>query len=215
MSALFPPPSLTMPFMLASLALAIAPGPGVAYIVARTLRHGRRSGIASVAGIAAGNWCSALIAAAGLATIIAASATLFGAVKLAGAAYLIYLGLRALLGKDSRTSLPAEPSDAARRVFYEGFVVALLNPKTALFFAAFVPQFMVAEPRSAVQPVLLGSVFVAIAAATDTLYALLASVGAGLTTRSRGRQRIGRLVSGSVLIGLGALAALSGERPSG
>ena len=131
-------------FLAASLVLAITPGPGVLYIVTRTLSQGRRAGLASVGGIAVGNLGNAAAASIGLAAVLKASATAFVFVKFAGAAYLVFLGIKALRARREKeivgNGVPVSPA----LLFRDGFIVALLNPKTALFFAALLPQFIIA-----------------------------------------------------------------------
>jgi len=202
-------------FLLASLVLALTPGPGVAYIVARTLAQGRAAGLASVAGVAAGNLGNALGASLGLAALFAVSAAAFEIVKWAGAAYLVWLGVQAL-------RLP--PADAApagiapprlARTLRDGFVVALLNPKTALFFAAFLPQFIEPSAGAAQQVAALGAVFVLIAAITDTGYVLLAGAAArSLAGRNARRSAtLGRWAAAATFIGLGLYTAATASRP--
>lgn len=199
-------------FLGASLLLAVTPGPGVFYIVARSVTQGRRYGLASILGVAAGNWCNAVGASIGLATVFAVSSTAFTVVKWAGAAYLVYLGIRIIRapsGKQGVATLEPEPASGILR---DGFLVALLNPKTAVFFAAFLPQFMSADSSPIAQGVFLGSVFVAIAMITDTVYVLLASSISGTVSRSVIARRGGRLLSGGLFIGLGAFTALGGSK---
>ena len=171
-------------FLIASVVLAVTPGPGVVYIVARTLAQGRGAGLASVAGVALGNLGNALSASLGLAALFALSVAAFEIVKWAGGAYLLWLAFQALRRPvapgHAASSPPAGVVPAAAplaHVFRDGFVVALLNPKTALFFAAFLPQF-IADPAGAgiAQTALLGLVFVTVAALSDSAYVLLASV---------------------------------------
>lgn len=201
-------------FAAASLALAVTPGPGVLYIVARSVTQGRLAALASVAGVAAGNWCNALGAAIGLAALFGLSSMAFTAVKTAGAVYLIYLGIRTLRGRGSaaRRGGPAPPPSG--RVFRDGVVVAALNPKTALFFAAFLPQFMRPGANETLQAVVLGSLFVAIAALTDTLYALTASSASRVLGRSALARRAGRGLASGALLGLGIHALVAGQRPT-
>ena len=207
---LFPPWPLFSAFLLASLVLAVTPGPGVLYIVTRTLVQGCRFGPASVAGIALGNLGNALAASVGLAALFAISILAFSVVKYAGALYLIYLGVQML-----RSALAADPDIANPvvsfgGVFRDGFVVALLNPKTTVFFAAFLPQFMSSNASPMFQSMALGSLFVAVAAVTDSAYAL----GAGAVApalRGDTVRRIGRRLSGGVFVGLGVFTALSGS----
>lgn len=193
---------------------ADTPGPAVVYIVARTLAQGRACGLASVLDVALGNRSNALGAALGLAAVFAVSSAAFTAVKLAGAAYLVYLGIRMW-----RTALPvadATPQRLAqplRRVFRDGFMVALLNPKSTLFFAAFLPQFMDAHGNPLMQTVALGGVFVGIACCTDVLYVLMASLVAPRLRRAAWSGRRGNRFAGTLFIGLGLLTAM-GTRPA-
>ena len=157
-------------FLVASVVLAIAPGPGVAYIVTRSVSQGRRAGLASVLGIALGNLGNGIGAAVGLAILFARAPAAYDVVRIAGALYLALLGALALRAPIAKAEAAASSSSAIVR---DGFFVAFLNPKTALFFAAFLPQF-VARP-SVLQSALYAASFVAIAALTDSIYALSAS----------------------------------------
>ncbi|MDB5173256.1 MAG: Lysine exporter protein [Phycisphaerales bacterium] len=212
MFAELPSRPLLTAFLAASFILAITPGPGVLYIVTRSLAQGRRAGLASVAGVAAGNLGNAIGAAVGLAAWFAVSSFAFTVVKYAGAAYLIYLGLRTLLSKGDKANPVAPSSATPARIFRDGLVVALLNPKTAIFFAAFLPQFMGRHATSASGCILLGAMFVAIAATTDSLYALSAGSVAPALEGARTPRRIGRGLSGGVFLGLGLYTAFSGQR---
>jgi threonine/homoserine/homoserine lactone efflux protein len=188
----------------ASIALLLVPGPAVLYIVTQSAEQGRSAGLASVAGIHIGTLVHVAAAAAGLSALIVASAVAFSAVKYAGAAYLIYLGIRKLLERDDERR--AEPRRAPlRRVFVRGTVVNVLNPKTALFFLAFLPQFVDAE-RGAVwsQVVVLGLVFVVLGIVSDSLYALAGDAAGSLLRR---RAKLMRRISGSIYVGLGAALA--------
>lgn len=207
MSPLLPAWPMLVAFCAASFVLAVTPGPGVTYIVTRSLAQGRAAGLASVFGIALGNFGNALGASLGLAALFAVSSLAFTAVKLAGAAYLVWLGIRTLAG--NRAPAAARPRADAGRVMRDGFLVALLNPKTALFFAAFLPQFMTPQASGPAQPVLLGTLFVAIAMVSDTLYVLAAGALSPLALRA-GRSA-GRYLSGGVFIGLGVVTALTGN----
>lgn len=195
------------PFLLASFILCVTPGPGVTFIVTRSLAEGRRAGLGSVIGVALGNSVSALVAAFGLAAVFAVSTIAFHAVRYAGAAYLVYLGVQALRGA-GRSDVESEQRSTGR-VVRDGLAVATLNPKTALFFAAFVPQFVSPGSGATVQTLALSLLFVLMALATDSVYALAAS---SLAHRipCGALKRPGRLVSGGVYIGLGALAAVGG-----
>jgi threonine/homoserine/homoserine lactone efflux protein len=198
-------------FLLASLVLAVTPGPGVIYLVTRTLAGGRRAGLASVGGVALGNFGNAALASLGLAAVLAVSARTFTAVKLAGAAYLLYLGVREL----RRARRPAQddprPPVKGARVFRDGFLVALLNPKTAIFFAAFLPQFVDPARAPFVQSLALGAAFVAIAACTDTLYVIAADrLGPGIARL--GMRPIMARLAGLSFIALGLVVACSDTR---
>lgn len=211
--AWLPPTPLLAAFGMASLILAVAPGPGVLYIVARSLAQGPRAGLASVAGVATGNLGCAMGAALGLAALVALSSLAFTVVKFAGAAYLVFLGVKMLRQRDVRA--PAALGAAGvRRVFRDGFWVALLNPKTAIFFAAFLPQFVSPQGSPMRQSLALGAGFVAIAALTDSVYALAASALAPRLRREGQGATAGwgRVVSGCTLIGLGLFTALTGSR---
>ena len=201
-------------FLAASFVLAVTPGPGVVYIVARTLAQGRGAGLASVAGVAAGNLCNAVGAALGLAALFAVSSLAFSVVKFAGAAYLIYLGIKAL----RRPATVASPAKFAppqkRRIARDGFLVALLNPKTALFFAAFLPQFIDPAGSAALQGAMFGVVFVAIAALTDSAYVLAASLAGSRIGRGRRFEALGRYAAAATYFGLGLFTAATGSRSS-
>ena len=199
-------------FALASLVLAATPGPGVLYIVTRTLAQGRRAGLASVAGVALGNLGNALAASLGLAALLAMSTLAFSVVKFAGAAYLIYLGIKALRAPPLQPAAIDARAPQLRRILREGFIVALLNPKTALFFAAFLPQFIDASHPAPFQSVLFGAAFVVIAACTDTAYVMGAGVAAPALGRLAGASTLGRYATATVYIGLGVFTAASGSR---
>ncbi|MBK8114197.1 MAG: LysE family translocator [Candidatus Accumulibacter sp.] len=212
MTNLFPPWPLFSAFVLASLVLALTPGPGVFYIVTRSIVEGRRSGLVSVAGVALGNLGNALAASVGLAALFALSSLAFTIVKYAGALYLVYLGVQMLRTPPAELSAPAPAAAARGRIFRDGFVVALLNPKTTVFFAAFLPQFLSPEVPPVYQSMALGALFVAIAALTDSAYALAAGAVAPALARARGVRRAGRWLGGSAFIGLGVFTALTGSR---
>ena len=201
-------------FLAATVALVVTPGPVVLYVVARSMSQGPRAGLASVLGAELGNSVHVAAAALGLAALLASSALAFSMVKYLGAAYLVYLGLRKLMGRDARDPDGSRegPRQRLRVLFGQGVLVAILNPKTALFFLAFLPQFV--DPRRGsptAQILTLGAIMVAIAVVSDSAYALLAgSVGRWLWKSPR-FVRSERYVSGTVYIGLGALAALSGS----
>nr|MBV6630973.1 LysE family translocator [Oceanococcus sp. HetDA_MAG_MS8] len=198
-------------FVVSALVLAVTPGPGVVYIVTRTLAQGRVAGFASVLGVAAGNFANTVAAAAGLAAVLLVSSTAFLALKYAGAGYLIYLGAKALLADRRVDSGPSAPKVKAQRVFLDGFCVALLNPKTALFFAAFLPQFAVPNPPFGAL-VALGALFVGIALLTDGVYVLFASRVFSWLSRRRNSGKLVSRAAGISLIGLGVFAAFFGTR---
>ncbi len=208
----FPSRPYFIAFLAASFVLAVTPGPGVLYIVTRSLAQGRRAGLASVGGVAMGNLCNAIGAAIGLGAWFAISSVAFMVVKYAGAVYLIYLGLSTLLSKGNSIDTAKPEALSARRIFRSGFFVALLNPKTTIFFAAFLPQFMGSRQGSIATYVSLGAIFVAIAATTDTLYALSAGLLAPALNKTRGLRRVGRGISGSVFLGLGLYSAFWGPK---
>ncbi|QHE88297.1 LysE family translocator [Hydrogenophaga sp. BPS33] len=211
---MLPDTPLLLAFVGASLVLALTPGPAVVYIVARTLAQGRACGLASVLGVALGNLANAVGAALGLAALFAVSSAAFTVVKWAGAAYLVYLGIRLWRAPAPQAQgaqqVPVKP---LRQVFRDGFLVALLNPKTSLFFAAFLPQFMDAHGSAWGQSLSLGAVFVAIAGCTDIVYVLMASVVAPRLGRSGRHARWGNRLAGTSFIGLGILTAM-GSRPT-
>src|SRR5262245_18278702 len=212
MQAILPSWPLLSAFLAASFILAVTPGPGVFYIVTRSVMQGRRHGLASVLGVALGNLGNAVGASIGLAALFAISSLAFMVVKFAGALYLIYLGIQALRAPQVEAAA-ANPAPASLgRIFRDGFVVALLNPKTAIFFAAFLPQFMSADAAPIVQSVALGSLFVAIAAMTDTCYAMAAGAIAPMLSRARDVRALGRYLTGGAFIGLGVFTALGGPR---
>lgn len=211
MTNLFPPWPLFSAFLLASFVLAVTPGPGVLYIVTRSLVQGRRFGLVSVAGVALGNLGNALAASVGLAALFAVSSLAFAIVKYAGALYLVYLGVQMLRSSPSEQSAAVPAAVPLQRIFRDGFVVALLNPKTTVFFAAFLPQFLSPGAPPMFQSVALGFLFVAIAAATDSAYALAAGAAAPML-RGKAVRSVGRRLGGGVFIGLGVFAALAGTR---
>lgn len=211
MTDLSPPWPLFSAFLVASFILAVTPGPGVLYIVTRSLVQGRRFGLASVAGVALGNLGNALAASLGLAALFAVWSPALSVVKYAGALYLVYLGVQMLRSSPTENSTAVPAAAPIKRVFLDGFVVALLNPKTTVFFAAFLPQFLSPDAPPMIQGMALGSLFVAIAAVTDSAYAFAAGAAAP-ALRGGLVRRIGRHLGGGVFIGLGVFAALAGSR---
>ena len=201
-------------FLIASAILAVTQGPGVIYVVTRTLSRGRQAGLASVGGIALGNLANASAASLGLAALLAASATAFAVMKLAGAAYLVFLGVKSLRAKPIVQAPAAADRASNRRLFADGFLVALLNPKTALFFAALLPQFINPDAPPLGQGLILACVFVSIAVCTDTIYVLAAAALAPKFTATSVSRSVGRYLTASTFIGLGVYAAMAGRRAS-
>jgi len=201
-------------FVVAAVLLLVTPGPAVLYIVARSVHEGRRAGLVSVAGVHTGTLVHVAGAAAGLSALLAASATAFTAVKYLGAAYLIYLGVRRLLDATSALSPGAAGPASLRRTFMDGVIVNVLNPKTALFFLAFLPQFADAGRGNVGGQILgLGLLFVGLGLVSDGLYALGAGSAAQWLRERPGFRGRERWVSGTMYIGLGVAAALSsGQR---
>jgi threonine/homoserine/homoserine lactone efflux protein len=203
-------------FSAAALALIVVPGPAVLYIVARGIDQGRLAGVVSAFGIAAGGLVHVVAAAVGISSLVVSSATAFTVVKWAGAAYLVVLGLRRLLGGDEEeTGTVPDRERSLRRIFWQGAVVNVLNPKTALFFLAFLPQFVDVDGGSvAVQVVVLGLLFVALALLSDSAWGLAAGTAAGWLRGKRRVLRTQRYATGGVLVGLGLVTALTGSRKS-
>jgi threonine/homoserine/homoserine lactone efflux protein len=208
-----PDPTSLGVFVVAALVLLLTPGPAVLYIVARSIDQGPRAGLVSMLGVHVGTLVHVTAAAAGLSAVLAASATAFSVVKYLGAAYLVYLGVRRLLERaPAAGTRPAQPPRLGR-AFVDGVVVNLLNPKTALFFLAFLPQFVdVARGQVGLQILALGGVFVALGLFTDGAYALTAGTAAQWL---RGHPRFlasERWVSGGTYIGLGVAAAFTSSQ---
>jgi threonine/homoserine/homoserine lactone efflux protein len=199
-------------FTAAALVLLLVPGPAVMYILTRSIDQGRAAGLASVLGVHLGTTVHVAAAALGVSALLASSSTAFTVVKLAGAAYLVGLGLRRILGRERvETVADGPPPARLRRVVGQGVVVNVLNPKTALFFVAFLPQFVVpARGSVTLQLLVLGAVFIVLGLLTDGLYALLGSAAGGWL-RARARSRARRYVTGGAYVTLGTAAALTGS----
>ena len=199
-------------FLAAAVMLAITPGPGIFYVLARSIKGGRREGYASAAGTAVGGLFHVVAAALGISALLAASAAAFAVVKYAGAAYLVYLGVRALLSREQPPALDGAARRESRRAFYQGVTTEVLNPKTALFFLAFIPQFVNPKGTVVLEFVLLGSISVLLNSSVDLVVATLAGpIGAQLKRRAKLR-RAQRLFSGVSLIALGVYVAVAGNR---
>lgn len=204
------PPALGV-FVLAALALLLVPGPAVLYIVARSVQHGRRAGLVSVLGIHVGTLAHIAAATLGLSALVLSSAVAFTAVKIAGAVYLVGLGLWTIFARRAEADVALGGERNLRRAFAQGVVVNVLNPKTALFFLAFLPQFV--DPNAshpALQIAFLGVVFALLGMITDSLWALVSGTAGGMLRRSRRYVRTQRYVTGSVYVGLGVATAFAG-----
>jgi threonine/homoserine/homoserine lactone efflux protein len=207
-----PEPDRLALFVLAALALLVVPGPAVLYVVARSIHEGRRAGLASVLGIHVGTLVHITAATLGLSALIVSSAVAFTAVKIAGAVYLVGLGLWTLFSRRPEGEIALGGERNLRRAFTQGIVVNVLNPKTALFFLAFLPQFVDQDAaHPAVQIALLGVLFALLGLVTDSLWALAAGAAGGMLRRSRRFVRTQRYVTGSVYVGLGVATALVGS----
>lgn len=202
-------------FLAAALAVVLIPGPAVLYIVARSVDAGRRAGLLSVLGVGVGNLVQVLLAALGLAALVASSAVAYDAIRIAGALYLFWLGVARLRSRGP-AALVLAPHVPGWRTFRQGALVATLNPKTALFFVAFLPQF--ADPAQTVwlQIGCLGAVFVVLALATDSLYAVASGSIADRLRRTSGShlESASRYAAAGVYFALGALALAGGRRTS-
>jgi threonine/homoserine/homoserine lactone efflux protein len=208
-----PDPGTLALFAGAALALLVVPGPAVLYIVTQSIEHGRRAGLVSMLGVQTGGLVHVAAAALGLSALLVQSAVAFNVVKYAGAAYLVFLGLRKLLSRERFETTGERPPRRLDRLFAQGVVVNVLNPKTALFFFAFLPQFVDVDAGSVgLQIATLGVVFILIAIVSDGLYALAAGTASDRLRGSRVFVRAERWVSGTVLVALGVTAAFSGSR---
>lgn len=199
-------------FLSAAFLLSISPGPGIFYVLARTLKGGRREGLSSALGTAVGGLVHVIAAAFGLSAILMTSATAFAVVKYAGAAYLVYLGLTALLASRHKEISAIAPAAPANSAFWQGVVTEALNPKTAIFFLAFLPQFINPHGAVVLQFIVLGLISVALNTTADIVVVCFAAPLNGLLTRRPALQRGQQALSGTALIGLGAYVALSGDR---
>jgi threonine/homoserine/homoserine lactone efflux protein len=199
-------------FLVTAAVLLVTPGPAVLYIVTCSVEQGRLAGLVSALGVHAGTLVHVAAAALGLSALLVSSAFAFAVVKYLGAAYLVYLGVRKILGRDRAAGGPAPAPRNLRWLFVRGTVVNVLNPKTALFFLAFLPQFVdVAKGAIALHILVLGAIFVALGVVSDGLYALLAGTAGGWLRRDGRILRAERYVTGGVFVGLGVTAALAGH----
>jgi threonine/homoserine/homoserine lactone efflux protein len=203
-------------FITAALVLVFMPGPNTLYVVARSVQQGRWAGFVSSLGIQAGSLFHIAAAAFGVSALLLSSALAFSAVKYAGAVYLIYLGVKTLLTREKITETKTVEEKSLSRAFYQGVLVSLFNPKAALFFFAFLPQFVDAGRGSVpIQIMFLGAIVVVLGALSDSTYALLAGSAGNLLRGNPKLLRAQRYFAGSVYIGLGAMAALTGSVKKG
>lgn len=201
--------STIIPFIIASLALLLVPGPAVVFIVNRSMVDGRGVALASVAGLTLGNFFHALLAGIGVSAVLVASTTAFNIVKWLGVTYLVVVGIRTLGAKASAVRTSHE-TFGARRAFRQGMIVNLLNPKVALFFLAFIPQFVGTKTGGfSLETMILGGVFVSLGFLTDSMYALASSALRESLFSDDGLAFFRRWVSGFVFIALGVFAAFS------
>jgi threonine/homoserine/homoserine lactone efflux protein len=202
-------------FCLAATALIVIPGPAVLYIVAQSVGQGRKAGLVSASGVASGGLVHVVAASIGLSGLLLSSAALFSVVKFAGAGYLIYLGGRRLLGLEASALVTPTEARSRGRLYRDGAVVNILNPKTALFFYAFLPQFLDPDKGAvALQALVLGTLFVSIALVSDSLWALASGSAAEWLKARPVAVKVERWVTGTVLVGLGTAAALTGGHKS-
>src|SRR5580704_473464 len=209
---MIPTHSSLLLFVTGAVVLLIIPGPAVFYIVGRSIDQGRRAGVISALGIATGALVHVTAAALGLSALLVSSATAFSVVKYLGAAYLIYLGFEKLYRGDSLAKSNAREPAKLGRIFRQGVVVSVLNPKEALFFFAFLPQFVdYSEGSITAQILFLGLLFICMGVTSDTLWALSAGTLAQHLKRNTRWLKVQRYVSGGMLISLGVATAFAGS----
>jgi threonine/homoserine/homoserine lactone efflux protein len=208
---MLPSSSSFLLFLAGAMVLLAIPGPAVFYILSRTIGHGRLAGVVSAAGIAVGTLFHVAAAVLGLSALLASSARAFSVVKYLGAAYLVLLGVRVLLRRDSPEIAVSENDLSLRRIFAQGVLVNLLNPKTALFFLAFLPQFVdPSRGHVSAQILFLGVSFALLGLSSDSSWALLAGTLAEKLRSNVRWLRAQRNISGGALIALGLATAFSG-----
>jgi threonine/homoserine/homoserine lactone efflux protein len=202
-----PSPSVLPVFVVTALVLLVIPGPAVLYITARAATQGRRAGLVSMLGVHTGSVVHVLAAVAGLSAVLVASATGFTIVKVAGACYLVYLGVRTIVGRTNSDGGTRLTRRGLRRLYLDGVVVNVLNPKTALFFLAFLPQFVDPDHGPVwTQTLILGLLFIALGLASDGAYALASAHVGRRLRRGVGRRQLSRYLEGGLLVGLGVTA---------
>jgi threonine/homoserine/homoserine lactone efflux protein len=201
-------------FISAALVLLFIPGPAVLYILARSVEQGRRAGLASASGIATGTLAHVLAATLGLSALLLSSAIAYSVVKYAGAVYLLYLGIKKFRERPAvRDEVKQVPALPLRRIYAQGILVQVLNPKTAIFFFAFLPQFVnPARGHVSLQFFVLGMIFILLGLSSDSVWALTAGSAAGWLRQNQAFIRNERYISGTVYLGLGMATAVSGSR---
>lgn len=199
-------------FFITAFVILVTPGPAVLYIIARSVDQGRLAGIVSTLGVGFGTMFHVAAAALGISALLATSAVAFSVLKYLGAAYLIYLGIRKLMERDPDAGQRVRVPESLGRIFWQGVVVNVLNPKTALFFLAFLPQFIdVPRGHATLQMILLGLLFVVMGIFSDGVWALFAGSAGSWLKNHLGFLRAQRYFSGSVFIALGVIMAVSGQ----
>ncbi|WP_148254775.1 LysE family translocator [Aidingimonas lacisalsi] len=199
----------TISFLLAATLLAVIPGPGVAYVVARTIAGGRAEGITSTLGLTLGGVVHVLAAALGLSLLIAQSAMAFAVVKYLGAAYLVFLGIKLIFSRPAASESPTVKRSGPAKALRDGIIVETLNVKTAMFFLAFIPQFVSAQQAMAPQFILLGSICVLLNSTVDLIAVFAASRIVGSGVAKAARERLLSRLSGATLMTLGLLMAVA------
>ncbi len=198
---------------LASLVLVVIPGPAVIYILTRSVSQGRTAGLVSAVGVNLGSAIHVVAAVAGLSLLLASSAYAYAIVKWLGVAYLAWIGVRTLLADDKEFSTPQIASQSRRRIFTQGVLVNVLNPKVAIFFLAFLPQFVdQSSANPALQTLVLGMTLVVIGLISDSVYALVGGGLGDLFRRKPGAARVTRITAGVTYLSLAGIAAISANR---
>jgi threonine/homoserine/homoserine lactone efflux protein len=199
-------------FIFSAFVLAITPGPGMLYVLTRSIKGGRSEGYASSVGTAFGGLFHVVAAALGISAILAASSIAYTLVKYVGAGYLIYLGIRTLMKRDDSGDHETTTSGGLWHALRQGIITEVLNPKTALFFLAFIPQFINPQGSVPLQFVILGTISVMLNTSADIVVATLAGPIGNMLQRRRKMRQAQRIFSGTTLIALGVYAAASGEK---
>ncbi|VAW07597.1 hypothetical protein MNBD_ACTINO01-795 [hydrothermal vent metagenome] len=198
---------------LASLVLVVIPGPAVIYILTRSVSQGRDAGLVSAIGVNLGSTVHVFAAVAGLTVLLASSTAAYTAVKWAGVVYLAWIGIRTLMSGDEVFSEPAVEPASLKRIFIQGVLVNMLNPKVAIFFLAFLPQFVDPNaPNAATQTLILGLTLVTIGLISDSVYAVIGGSIGDLFRKRPGAARVSRITAGSVYLALAGIAAVAGTR---